>query len=181
LHITFTAAILNNPIEYIHGISTLRGDMLRKELQIFTFNDLLNYFPLRHVDKTKVDKIGDLNSSTEYTQVSGTITDIEILGEKRSKRLVAYLKDDTGEIELVWFQGINWIQKTLHVGHQYLVFGKLSFFINKPQIAHPEIETLTTGTYLFIYRKIKSKRFKRQGNQQIHICPFAINYRKRFA
>jgi ATP-dependent DNA helicase RecG len=144
LHITFTAAILNNPIEYIHGISTLRGDMLRKELQIFTFNDLLNYFPLRHVDKTKVDKIGDLNSSTEYTQVSGTITDIEILGEKRSKRLVAYLKDDTGEIELVWFQGINWIQKTLHVGHQYLVFGKLSFFINKPQIAHPEIETLTT-------------------------------------
>jgi ATP-dependent DNA helicase RecG len=144
LHITFTTAILNNPIEYIHGISTLRGDMLRKELQIFTFNDLLNYFPLRHVDKTKVDKIGDLNSSTEYTQVSGTITDIEILGEKRSKRLVAYLKDDTGEIELVWFQGINWIQKTLHVGHQYLVFGKLSFFINKPQIAHPEIETLTT-------------------------------------
>ena len=118
--------------------------MLRKELQIFTFNDLLNYFPLRHVDKTKVDKIDDLNYATEYAQVAGRITDIEIIGEKRGRRLVAHLQDDTGgEIELVWFQGINWIQKSLHAGHQYLVFGKLSFFMNKPQIAHPEIETFT--------------------------------------
>jgi len=118
--------------------------MLRKELQIFTFNDLLNYFPLRHVDKTKVDKIGALTYGTEYTQVSGKITDIAIVGENRGRRLVVHLKDDTGEIELVWFQGINWIQKMLQVGHQYLVFGKLSFFMNKPQISHPEIETAAT-------------------------------------
>ncbi|WP_462251609.1 ATP-dependent DNA helicase RecG [Ferruginibacter sp.] len=141
---TFTSAILNNPIEYIHGVSTLRGDMLRKELKIFTFNDLLNYFPLRHVDKTKVDKIGELNYNNEYAQVAGKITDMEIMGEKRGRRLVAHLQDDAGgEIELVWFQGINWIQKALHVSHRYLVFGKLSFFMNKPQIAHPEIETFT--------------------------------------
>ena len=99
--------ILANPIEYIQGVSTLRGDMLRKELEIFTFNDLLNYFPLRHVDKTKVDKIGTLNFNTDYAQVAGKITDIEIVGEKRSRRLVAHLQDETGEIELVWFQGIN--------------------------------------------------------------------------
>ncbi len=140
LHITFSTNILSNPIEYLHGVSTLRGDMLRKELQIFTFNDLLNYFPLRHVDKTKVDKIGALNYNTEYAQVCGRITDIEILGEKRGKRLVAHLQDETGEIELVWFQGINWIQKAIHEGGQYIVFGKLSFFMNKPQISHPEIE-----------------------------------------
>ena len=144
LLITFTSAILNNPIEYIHGISTQRGDMLRKELQIFTFNDLLNYFPLRHIDKTKVDRIAELTYNTEYAQVAGKITDMEMVGEKRGKRLIAHLVDDSGEeIELVWFQGINWIQKALHVGHQYLVFGKPSFFMNKPQMAHPEVETFT--------------------------------------
>jgi ATP-dependent DNA helicase RecG len=82
--------------------------MLRKELQIFIFNDLLNYFPLRHVDKTKVDKINDLTYTTEYAQVAGKITDMEMMGEKRGRRLVAHLVDDSGgEIELVWFQGIN--------------------------------------------------------------------------
>jgi ATP-dependent DNA helicase RecG len=135
---------LNNPIEYINGISTLRGDMLRKELQLFTFNDLLNYFPLRHLDKTKVDKIANLTYNAEYAQVAGKITDMEIIGEKRGRRLIAHLMDDSGEeIELVWFQGINWIQKALHVGQQYLVFGKLSFFMNRPQIAHPEVENFT--------------------------------------
>jgi ATP-dependent DNA helicase RecG len=119
--------------------------MLRKELQLFTFNDLLNYFPLRHLDKTKVDKIANLTYNTEYAQVSGKITDMEIMGEKRGRRLVAHLIDDSGgSIELVWFQGINWIQKALHVGQQYLVFGKLSFFMNKPQIAHPEVENFTS-------------------------------------
>ena len=116
--------------------------MLRKELEIFTFNDLLNYFPFRHVDKTKIDTIAGLTYNTEYAQVAGRITDIEILGERQGRRLVAHLLDNSGEeIELVWFQGISWMQKALHVGHQYLVFGKLSFFMNKPQIAHPEIET----------------------------------------
>ncbi len=114
--------------------------MLRKELQIFSFNDLLNYFPLRHVDKTKVEKIGALQYNADYAQVCGRITDIEILGEKRGKRLVAHLQDETGEIELVWFQGINWIQKAIQEGGHYLVFGKLSFFMSKPQISHPEVE-----------------------------------------
>lgn len=118
--------------------------MLRKELELFTFNDLLNYFPFRHIDKTKVDKINELNYDTDYAQVAGKITDMEMLGEKRGKRLIAHLADDSGgEIELVWFQGINWIQKALQVGQQYLVFGKLGFFMNKPQMAHPEIENFT--------------------------------------
>lgn len=143
MHITFSSNILANPIEYLHGINTLRGDMLRKELQIFSFNDLLNYFPLRHVDKTKIDKIGHLQYNADYAQVCGRITDIEILGEKRTKRLVAHLQDDSGEIELVWFQGINWIQKALFEGGQYIVFGKLSFFMSKPQLSHPEVEVFS--------------------------------------
>ena len=117
--------------------------MLRKELGIFSFKDLLEHYPIRHIDKTKVDKIASLDHTTDYTQVAGTLISMEILGEKHGRRLVAHLKDDTGIIELVWFQGINWVHKILVTGQQYLVFGKLVFFIGKPQIAHPEIENFT--------------------------------------
>jgi ATP-dependent DNA helicase RecG len=116
---------------------------LKKEANIFTFKDLLEYYPFRHIDKTRVDKIADLNPAIEYAQVAGRLSRFEIIGEKRAKRLVAYLKDGSGEIELTWFQGINWVEKTLHPGDLYLVFGKLSFFMNKAQIVHPEIEIFT--------------------------------------
>lgn len=141
--INSVSSILNNPIEYITGVTALKADLLKKELGIFTFKDLLEHYPFRHVDKTKLDKIAGLSQSDEYAQVAGTITEIDILGEKRGRRLVASLKDETGEIELVWFQGINWMQKAIHVGQQYLVFGRLTFFMGRPQIAHPEIENFT--------------------------------------
>ncbi|MEO8768588.1 MAG: ATP-dependent DNA helicase RecG [Ferruginibacter sp.] len=141
--ISTTPNILSSPIEYLTGITALRGDMLRKELNIFSFKDLLEFYPFRHIDKTKVDKIGHLSYDTEYTQVAGILTDVELIGQKQGRRLVAHLKDDTGIIELVWFQGISWVEKVLQVGQQYLVFGKLSFFMGKPQIAHPELENYT--------------------------------------
>lgn len=124
-------------------MSALRADMLHKELGIFVFKDLLEYFPYRHVDKTKVDKIASLSSRQEYVQVAGCITRMSVVGEKKGKRLVVYLEDETGEIELVWFQGINWIQKMLEVGQSYIAFGKLGFFLNHPQLSHPEIESFT--------------------------------------
>jgi ATP-dependent DNA helicase RecG len=143
LLISSASNILFSPVEYLKGVGPLRGDMLKKELQIFTFKDLLEYYPFRHVDKTRVDKIGLLNPDTEYAQVAGKLIHTEVIGEKSSKRLVACLKDDTGEIELVWFQGIGWAEKLLNVGEHYLVFGKLGFFMNKVQITHPEIEPYT--------------------------------------
>ena len=143
ISISSPSTILTSPIEYLHGITTFKGDLLKKELEIFSFKDLLEHYPFRHVDKTKVDKIGELTANNEYAQVAGKITQFEILGEGRGKRLTARLQDDTGEIELVWFQGISWIQKAIEVGHQYLVFGKLGFFMGRPQIAHPEIENFT--------------------------------------
>jgi ATP-dependent DNA helicase RecG len=121
----------------------LKGALLKKEANIFTFKDLLEYYPFRHIDKTRVDKIADLSPAVEYAQVAGRLSRFEIIGEKRAKRLVAYLQDDTGEIELTWFQGISWVEKTLHNGDLYLVFGKLSFFMNKVQLVHPEIEIFT--------------------------------------
>ncbi len=125
------------------GVGPLKGALLKKEANIFTFKDLLEYYPFRHIDKTRVDKIADLSPASEYAQVAGRLSRFEIIGEKRAKRLVAYLKDGSGEIELTWFQGINWVEKTLHPGDLYLVFGKLSFFMNKAQIVHPEIEIFT--------------------------------------
>ncbi len=116
---------------------------MKKELGIFTFKDLLELYPYRHIDKTQVTKIKDITATTEYVQVAGKITQFDIVGEKRGKRLVAYLQDDSGELELVWFQGITWIEKTLNIGAKYLVFGKAGFFMNQPQVTHPEIEPLT--------------------------------------
>ncbi len=118
----------------------MRADLLKKELGIFTFGQLLDLFPYRHVDKTSIRNISDINPQTEYILLSGIITDIELTGEKRSKRLTAVLKDKTGILELTWFQGISWIQKALIPGALYLVYGKPGFFMGKPQITHPELE-----------------------------------------
>ncbi len=114
--------------------------MLRKELSIFTFADLLELFPNRHIDKTKVNKIREIGPQTDFIQVAGTLMSYEMVGSGRGKRLVAQLRDSSGILELAWFQGINWVIKGLHVGSDYLVFGKTGFFNGKPQMVHPEIE-----------------------------------------
>lgn len=131
-----------HPIEYLKGVGPQRADLLKKELAIFTFNDLLHHFPYRHVDKTKISKIIDLNSAIEYAQVQGRLMHYETVGQGSAKRLIAYLKDDTGIIELTWFKGLSWIEKTLKENEAYLAFGRLSFFMGKPQIVHPELELL---------------------------------------
>ncbi|HEY5370975.1 MAG TPA: ATP-dependent DNA helicase RecG [Hanamia sp.] len=136
-------SILNNPIEYLKGVGPFKADILKKEAGIFTFNDLLQYFPFRHIDRTQITPISKINSQTDYVQVKGKITSVEVLGEKYSKRLIATLYDGTGELELVWFQGINWVQKSMQIGAPFLVFGKAGFFMNTPQITHPEMELLT--------------------------------------
>jgi len=134
---------LSSPIEYLKGVGPQRGDLLKKELNIFTFKDLLEYFPFRHIDKSKIGLIKDILPDTEFAQVAGILVNVELIGDKRSKRLVAQLKDKTGILELTWFQGINWLQKTLQTGQTYLVFGRTGFFMSKPQIVHPEIELYT--------------------------------------
>ena len=118
----------------------MRGDLLKKELGIFSFDDLLNHFPFRHIDKTKISFIADIHTDTEYIQVVGRLLSLEAVGENRAKRLVGQLTDGTATLEVAWFQGINWVEKNLVVGNKYLVFGKASVFNNKPQIVHPEIE-----------------------------------------
>lgn len=120
--------------------------MLKKELGIFTFNDLLHHFPFRHIDKTRILKIAEINAATDYAQVRGTLLNINTIGEKRAKRIVAHLKDETGILELTWFQGLSWVEKILNEGEQYIVFGRVGFYMGKPQFVHPELELITPET-----------------------------------
>jgi ATP-dependent DNA helicase RecG len=121
----------------------LRGELLKKELSIYTFSDLLEHYPHRHIDKTQVHKIGSISPATDFVQVVGILQQPALMGDKRARRLIAQLTDDTGTLELAWFQGANWVQKNLVPGQKYLVFGKAGFFNGKPQMVHPEIEIFT--------------------------------------
>ena len=134
------ASLLSSPIEYLKGVGPLRAELLKKELSIYSFGDLLQHFPHRHVDKTKVTPISQLTPEMDFIQVKGVLLGFHTIGEKRSKRMVAQLRDESGNLELAWFQGIQYVQKNLVEGQTYLVFGRLGFFNGKPQVVHPEIE-----------------------------------------
>ena len=166
-------SILSNPIEYLKGVGPIRGDLLKKEAGIFAFNDLLEYFPFRHIDRTKITPISKISPDTDYVQALGKLTSFEIIGEKRGRRLVATLYDGTGELELVWFQGINWVEKTLHIGAKFRVFGKAGFFMNSPQISHPEMELVVdenveTRNFLEpVYASTEKLKARSMGGRQI--------------
>jgi len=144
--ITTVTSILSSPIEYLKGVGPQKGELLRKEINLHTFRDLLDYFPFRYVDRTKVEKIISLHAQMDYVQIRGRITRLEVIGENRAKRLVATLKDETGEMSLIWFQGWQWMEKSLQLNVAYLVFGKLSLFNGYLQMSHPEMELLTGET-----------------------------------
>ncbi|MBA4167896.1 MAG: ATP-dependent DNA helicase RecG [Chitinophagaceae bacterium] len=140
-----TASILTSPIEYLKGVGPQRAELLQKELGIFSFNDLLEHFPYRHIDKTLITPINAITPETDFVQVSGKLGNVALLGDKRFKRLTATITDTTGSLELVWFQGITWIHKSLVPGQTYLVFGRAGYFNGLPQISHPELEPLANA------------------------------------
>lgn len=135
---------LDTAIEYLTGVGPLRADLLKKELSIFTFRDLLYHFPFRYVDKTKFLKIQDLNQDSDAVLLRGYLRRLEVLGEGRGKRLAATLRDETGNIELVWFQQITFLEKKLLVNEQYIVYGRISEFNGRFSISHPEMELVNT-------------------------------------
>ncbi|HRN42027.1 MAG TPA: ATP-dependent DNA helicase RecG, partial [Vicingus sp.] len=132
--------ILDTKIEFLKGVGPSRAELLNKELGIFTFGQLLEYYPFRYVDKSKIYSINEINTDQAYIQLKGKITSLETIGEKQAKRMVAKFKDATGEIELVWFKGIKWLSSSVKVNQEYVVFGKPTIFNNKYNITHPEME-----------------------------------------
>ena len=131
---------LETPIEYLKGVGPQRGELLRKELNIATFGDLLLHYPFRYVDRSRFHLAGEISEELPNAQLRGTLSGIKTIGEKQAKRLVAKLTDASGSIELVWFKGIRWLQPVLKEGGEYIVFGKPTLFRDKFNIAHPEIE-----------------------------------------
>jgi ATP-dependent DNA helicase RecG len=139
-------------IEFLKGVGPQRAALLQKELNIFTFGDLIQHYPFRHEDRTKFYKVREANETMPSIQLKGKILRFEMIGGKRVKRLVGYFADDSGELELVWFQGIKWTLDKIKPGVEYVVFGKPNRYGRTISIAHPEIEPVAekadTKSYL---------------------------------
>ena len=136
---TATTDILQTPIEFLKGVGEKRGAVLRKEFNIQTFNDLLYYFPYRHIDKSHVYHVSDIVNDGGYILLRGTISNVRIVGQMRAMRLTATFTDETGSIELVWFNGIRWVQDVLKSRNVFVIFGKPTLFNGRWNITHPEL------------------------------------------
>ena len=137
--------ILETPIDYLKGVGPARADLLKKELKIFTYSDLLHHYPFRYIDKTKIYKIADLVSDMPSVQLKGKIIKFEDRGQRKNKRLIGHFQDETGVIELVWFKGIRWIKSGVKLDSRYIVFGKPSVFQGTFNIVHPELDLQLQG------------------------------------
>lgn len=135
--------LLETPIEYLKGVGPQRGDLLRKELGIHKYADLLNLFPNRYIDRTRYYKINELQNSNSEVQIVGKIINIKTVEQGKGKsRLVATFVDETGQMELVWFQGQKWIRESIKINIPYVIFGKVTQFGATYNMAHPEMELL---------------------------------------
>lgn len=136
-------SFFDTSIEFLKGVGPQRAALLQKELNIFTFGDLIQHYPFRYEDRTRFYQIKEVNELMPSVQLKGRITEFEALGQGNRKRLVGYFTDGSGELELVWFQGINWVLQKIKVQQEYIVFGKPNRYGSTLSIAHPEIDIVT--------------------------------------
>jgi len=156
---------LEKKIDYLPGAGSVRSALLNTELGIFTYGDLLEYYPFRYEDRSTFQRISDLTEALDNAQLKGKITHIQKLGEGRKQRLVVDFTDNSGKVELIWFQGIKWVEKKLSVGGDYVVYGKPTVFGHQFNFSHPEINALTpsnavTGGFKPIYSLTEKLRKK---------------------
>jgi ATP-dependent DNA helicase RecG len=135
---------LETNITYLTGVGPKRSELLNKELNIFTFRDLLYYFPYKYIDRTRFYKIAELDPELPFVQIKGVIRGYVTEGHGPGKRLVADFQDETGTIKLVWFKGGKWITGSYSPGVEFVVFGKPGVFNGIINIIHPEIEAAAT-------------------------------------
>ncbi len=179
---------LKQDIQFLPGVGPVRGDILRKEIGIHTFEDLLYYFPYRYVDKSKFYKVNETHPDLPYIQIRGTIRNYTTIGGGRKKRLVAAFGDDSGTIELIWFKGTKWIPENFPPGKEVVVFGKPSVYNRKINLVHPEIEDpakvkKVSSSLQAVYsttEKMKdnylpSKAISKLQSNLIHILPSAFS------
>jgi ATP-dependent DNA helicase RecG len=134
----------NTRLEHLRAVgSTQRAQLLGKELGLFTYGDLIQRYPFRYLDRTQIYNVADLNDDLPYVQVRGMLRGKELVGEGPKQRLTAKVGDGTGELELVWFKGVKWVQQYTRNNQEYIVFGKPTMFNGRPQMAHPELEEVS--------------------------------------
>ncbi|BDD06099.1 ATP-dependent DNA helicase RecG [Aureibacter tunicatorum] len=129
-------------IEFLKGVGPKKASVLNKEAGIFTYGDLLQYFPFRHEDRSQFHKVRDINEQMPYIQLKGTFKSLQTYGDGHKKRLVGQFHDDSGSIEVVWFKGIKWISQKIAVGIPYTIFGKPNVYGSKINLSHPEVEEI---------------------------------------
>ena len=131
--------LLSTPIEYLKGVGPQRAATLQTELGIFSFRDILNHFPFRYQDRSVFHEIRDIHLVDNYLQLKGKITYIGEVGSGRHRKLTARFEDNSGTVDLIWFQGIQWLKSNLRVGETYLLFGKPKAYNQQWTIPHPEL------------------------------------------
>ena len=134
---------LNTSIDYLKGVGPNRSDILKKEFQIFTYNDLLNFFPFRYIDRTKFYKISEIQKSNADVQIIGRFTEIYYFKNIKSNRLIGTFSDGNQTIEIVWFKATKWIEKSIKLNTDYVLYGKPNWYLNKFSIAHPELDVFS--------------------------------------
>jgi ATP-dependent DNA helicase RecG len=139
------AGFFDTPIEYLKGVGPQRAALLNKELNIFSFGDLIQHYPFRHEDRSRFYRIAELSDELPYVQVRGKVVAKELIGTGFKKRLVVVFSDGEATMELVWFKGINWIAEKVKPGSELIVFGKPNRFGSKFSIAHPELDPVTVA------------------------------------
>ncbi len=162
---------LITPIDYLKGVGPNRADLLKSELKIFTYEDLLYFFPFRYIDKTKYHKIHELENTNSHVQIIGKFINLRHSENSKVKRLIGVFSDGNGEIEIIWFRGIKWIEKSIQINKEYVIYGKLNLFNNNFSIIHPETEILEKhnrtikNTLLPIYNSTESLSSKGINNK----------------
>ena len=145
--------MLDNDIKYVPGVGEARARLLERELGIRTVGDLLSHYPFRYIDRTRIYRIAEITEASQlsYVQFRARVTGVSYAGVGRKRRFSVQVQDPSGAAELIWFQGIKWIEKKVEVGREYLVFGRPNFFRGELSIAHPELETIEQDPYQVLH------------------------------
>ena len=174
--VKMNASFLDTPIGYLKGIGPQRAEVLQKELFIFTYKDLITHYPFRYVDRTHFHSVREVIEDSAYYQLRGHIVEIDFVGEKRTKRLVAKFRDSSGIIELVWFLGAKWMAENLKSNSEYIVYGKATAFMGRFNMAHPEIDVVTPellvnqSSFQSVYHSTEKLKYRNLDSDGIRKC-----------
>ncbi len=164
---------------YLPGVGPKRAEILKKELQILTFRDLLYYFPYKYIDRTRFYRISELSNNMPYVQVKGKIIRFETIGERNKQRLVARFADESGAMELIWFQGIKWVRENIKLNTLYVAFGKPTSFSGQVNMVHPDLEPAdvqasSAGIFQAHYNTTETCKKKFINSKAIHKLQYSL-------